>query len=147
MTTERDQNASQVSSLGAHASPRASGTDTSVDETVSLASELVSQYQELVAVMEAEKARLQAALAAAAARFREERRIHEGNTELAARIIEEQAQYIEGLEARLELEQSRTRDAEAARLFDGYLRDLRNGASFRETGARYYGMRPVGSRN
>jgi regulator of replication initiation timing len=147
MTAERDQLASQVSSLGAHVPARACGTGTLVDETIGRADELVSRYQELVAVVDAENAGLRAeneglrvALAEAEARaerFRDERKLHEKNAEMALRAVDAHAQHIEALEAELVLERSR-------RIYEGYLRDVRNGASFRETGARYYGMRRVG---
>jgi DNA repair exonuclease SbcCD ATPase subunit len=156
VTAERDQLASQVPrDLGAHAPQRACGTETGLDRTLGLAEDLVSQYQELVAVVDQENETLRAALTEAkeetikahkwaeerVARFREERKFHEENLAMAKAIIVEQEKMLKALEAELAEEKKKREEAEDARLFDGYLRDLRNGATYGETGARYYGRR------
>jgi hypothetical protein len=156
VTAERDQLASQVTrNLGAHASERACGTESGLDKSLGLAENLISQYQELVTVVDQENVGLRAELLAAkeetikahqwaearVARFREERKLHEGNLAMAKAIMDDQEERLAALEAKLEEEKEKRKEAEDARLFEGYLKDLRDGATYGETGARYYGKR------
>jgi hypothetical protein len=155
ITFERDQLAPQVfADQRAHALSRASGTETrDLSQTIGLAETLVSQYQELVGVVDGENGGLRAAITEAKeetimvhqwvderdARFREEREIHEGNLAMAKTIIVEQEKRLKALEAEVEEVAGKRREAEEGRVFEGYLRDLRNGATFGETGDRFYG--------
>jgi hypothetical protein len=68
---------------------------------------------------------------AAERRRRSERKLHEGNLKLAMRIMETQAQMIEDLEAKIEMEQKKTEEAENARIRQ-HLREVRS----------YHGKRP-----
>jgi hypothetical protein len=156
MAAERNKLAIQVvgltQDLGAYDRMHMSGQSVNLDETAEMVAKVLSEYSKLVALIEAENRGLRGELSAAkeetikayseanaqAELIRQDRRRHEGNAAMAESIMDEQARMIAVLEEKLGTADKRLTEAEDRRLYDGYLKDLRRGATFKDTGAKFY---------
>ncbi|KAA8911638.1 hypothetical protein FN846DRAFT_887669 [Sphaerosporella brunnea] len=123
--------------------------------TLQLADDVIGQYQELVASVDAENEGLRAKLLAAmaetaeahnwannqAARFRKERALWARNCETASALLDQQEKEIASLEEELGRVKGQLKKSEDARIYEGCLKDLRAGAPYKEAAGRYFGKR------